>query len=88
MFLLYIQYKSRNFGSYPQSKLSVTQRQGRYSAVKSSHPSWAGQYKKCVQNGLQFTSEYSEMRRSYSFLSDIIYYMIYLIYVDLLHFIS
>ena len=32
----------RHFGSYQQSKLSVTQRQGRYSAVKSIQLSWAG----------------------------------------------
>ena len=30
-------------------KLRGTQRKGRYSAVKSSQLSWAGQYKKCVQ---------------------------------------
>ena len=39
---------SPHFGSYQQSKLSVTQRKGRYSAVKSSQLSWAGQYKKIV----------------------------------------
>ena len=53
--------RSRHFGSYEQSKLSVTQRKGRYSAVKSSQLSWAGQYKKCVQYDFKFTSEYSEM---------------------------
>ena len=42
-----------------QSKPRGTQRKGRYSAVKSSQLSWAGQYKKCVQYDLKFTSEYS-----------------------------
>ena len=52
---------SRHFGSYQQSKLSVTQHQSRYSMVKSSQFSWAGQYKKCVQYDFQFTSEHSAM---------------------------
>ena len=50
---------SRHFGSYQQSKLSLTQRKGRYSAVRFSQLSRAGQYKKCVQYDFQFTSEYS-----------------------------
>ena len=49
---------SRHFGSYKMSKLSVTKRKGRYSAVMSSQLSWAGQYKKCVQY-VKFTLEYS-----------------------------
>ena len=56
---------TRHFGSYQESKLSVTQRKGRYSLVKSSQLSWAGQYKKCVQTvqyDFQFTLEYSEQR--------------------------
>ena len=53
---------SRHFGSYRQSKLSVTQRKGRNSAVKSSQPSWAEQYKKRVQYDFQFTSEYSGLQ--------------------------
>ena len=46
---------SRNFGSYEQSKLRGPRRKGRNSAVKSSQPSWAGQYKKCVQYDVKFT---------------------------------
>ena len=38
----------RHFGSYQQSKLRGTRRNGRYSAVKSSRLSWTGQYKKCT----------------------------------------
>ena len=41
-------------------KLRGTQRKGRYSAVKSSQLSWAGQYKKCLQYNFKFTSDYSE----------------------------
>ena len=44
---------SRHFDQ--QSKPSVTQRKGRYSAVKSNQLSWAEQYKKCVQYNFQFT---------------------------------
>ena len=39
--------------------LSVRQSKGRYSAVKSSKLSWAGQYKKCVQYDFKYTVEYS-----------------------------
>ena len=60
--LTYIQvHKARHFGSYQQSKLSVPQRKGRYSAVKSSQLSGAGQYKKFAQYDFQFTSEYSAL---------------------------
>ena len=52
--------QARHFGSYQESKLSVARRKGRYSAVKSSQHSWAGQYKKCVQYDFLFTSEYSD----------------------------
>ena len=52
---------SRHFGPYEESKLNVRQRKGRYSAVKSSQLSWAGQYKKCVQYDFPFTSEYNDM---------------------------
>ena len=38
--------------SYQESKLNVTQCNGRYSQL-----SWAGQYKKCVQYDFQFTLE-------------------------------
>ena len=58
-FFTLFMYPSRHFSSYQQSKFCVTQRNGRYSAVKSSKLSWAGQYKKCVQYNYQFTSEYS-----------------------------
>ena len=50
----------RHFGLYKESKLRGLQRKGRYSGVKSSQHSWAGQSKKCVQYDFQFTSEYSE----------------------------
>ena len=50
---------ARHFSSYQESKLSVTQRKGRYSAVESSQLSWAGQYNKCVPYDFQFTLEYS-----------------------------
>ena len=46
---LALNYCSRHFGSYKESKLRGTQRKGRYSAVKSSQLSWARQYKKGVQ---------------------------------------
>ena len=52
---------SRHFGSYQQSKISVAQRKGQYSAVQSSQLSWAGQYKKCVWYNFQFTLEYSDV---------------------------
>ena len=48
-----------HFGSYKESKLSVTQSKGRYSTVQSSQLFWAGQYKIGVQYDFQFTSEYS-----------------------------
>ena len=52
---------TRRFCSYKQSKLSVTRRKGRYSAVKSCQLSWAGQYKQCVQYVFKFTAEYSDV---------------------------
>ena len=57
---VYSEYTARHFGSNQQSKLSVTQRKGRYSAVKSSQLIWAEQYKKCVQYDFQLTLEYSD----------------------------
>ena len=60
---------ARHFGLYQESKLSVTQRKGRYGAVKSSQLSWTGQYKKCVQYYFQFTLEYVQCQiyRSFKF---------------------
>ena len=52
---------SRHFVSYTQSKLRGKKRKGRYSEVKSSQLSWAGQYKKCVQYDFKFSSEYSDI---------------------------
>ena len=46
---------TRHFGLYKESKLI-----GRYSAVRSTQLSWAGQYNKCVQYVFKFTSEYSD----------------------------
>ena len=48
-----------HFGSYTQSKFRGTRRKGRYSAEKSSQLYWTGQYKKCVQYVIKFTSVYS-----------------------------
>ena len=56
---------SRHFGSYQESKLSVSQRKERYSTVKSSQFSWAGQYQKYV---FQFTLEYSDISYSVAYL--------------------
>ena len=57
----YMSHVSCHFSLYQQSKLSLTQRNGRYSAVKSSQLSRAGQYKKSVQYNFQFTLENSDV---------------------------
>ena len=53
-------YITRHFGSYKQSKLRGTRRIGRFSAVKSSQLSCAGQDKKCKQYNIKLTLEYSD----------------------------
>ena len=62
-----------HFGSYQESKLSVTQRKGQYSEVKSNQLGWAGQYKKCVQYDFQFIRIYFKSDQMYYSLSKCIF---------------
>ena len=55
---------SRHFGSYKPGNPRGTRHKDRNCAVKSSHLSWTGQYKKCVQYNFKVTSDYSELSDS------------------------
>ena len=61
VFLVYIDfvYVSRHVGSYNMGKLRGLRHKGRISAAQSSYSKWTGQYKKCVQYDLKFTSIYT-----------------------------
>ena len=52
---------SRPFGSYRLGKHRGTWHKGQNSLVKSSEPSWAGKFKKCVQYDFKFTPVYVQL---------------------------
>ena len=73
-------YSARHFGSYKESKLSVTRRKGRNSTVKSCQLSWAGQYKKCIQYNFKFTSENSDPKIKW-FTEPSLWIVVYLLFM-------